>query len=82
MTLIREKFSDRQVIKLAVDSSEKFRHYFTDKLQLSGQYTEQDISQMEIPDEILKIIPEDIILQYHVIPFSADGDGDEKPVLP
>lgn len=66
---------------MAVDSSEKFRHYFTDKLQLSGQYTEQDISQMEIPDEILKIIPEDIILQYHVIPFSADGDGDEKKLL-
>ncbi len=51
-----------------------YSKYFENQLRRTGQYCEQDISQMEIPESILKLVDEDSILHYHIIPVGMDDD--------
>ena len=56
------------------DYSELYRNHFTEQLKQSGQYAVDDLSRLEIPDDVVKILSQDMVIQYHIIPVGLEGN--------
>ena len=56
------------------DYSELYRNHFTEQLKQSGQYAVDDLSRLEIPDDVVKILSQGMVIQYHIIPVGLEGN--------
>lgn len=58
---------------MAADYSEIYRNHFAEQLKQSGQFSEEDLSQMDIPAEILGIMNDELLIRYHALPIRMEG---------
>ena len=56
------------------DYSELYRNHFTEQLKQSGQYAVDDLFRLEIPADVVNLLSQDIVLQYHIIPVGLEGN--------
>ena len=56
------------------DYSELYRNHFTEQLKQSGQYAVDDLSRLEISADVVNLLSQDMVLQYHIIPVGLEGN--------